>query len=266
MPFYKKILRQVSIRIFNYIENNNITNFSKNGEKNFIEKLFNYLNNTYANGGGDIILFDIGANVGNYSMMLKTNSNKNNLNYKIHLFEPTQYCFNEILKKFRNKNKFILNNFGISHRNSKSKIYYDNEGSGLASLYHRELKHYSIERGKAEEIMLRRLDEYIEENAIKHINFMKIDIEGHELRAFEGMGDYLNCNFIDFIQFEYGGANLDSHSSLLEIYNLFENRGFNVAKVMVNGLEVRKYKPFMDNFNYANYVAISEKVLKGLSI
>ncbi len=261
MPRYKKVLRQISIQLFNYIENNNVVSFSGNGEKIFIEKLFNYLNKTRTNVLSNIVLFDIGANVGDYSMILKTNGNKNNLDYEIHLFEPTQYCFNEILKKFRNEKNFILNNFGISHKNSKSKIYYDNKGSGLASLYQRNLKHYSIELEKIEEITLRRLDEYIEENAIKHINFMKIDIEGHELRALEGMGDYLNCNFIDFIQFEYGGANLDSHSSLLELYNLFGSNGFKVAKVMPKGLEVREYKPFMDNFNYANYVAISKKVL-----
>jgi len=75
------------------------------------------------------------------------------------------------------------------------------------------------------------------------------------------MGDYLDCNFIDFIQFEYGGANLDSHSSLLDFYKLFENRGFKIAKVMPKGLEIRTYKPFMDHFEYANYIAISKNVL-----
>jgi hypothetical protein len=92
---------------------------------------------------------------------------------------------------------------------------------------------------------LRRIDKYI---------------EGHELKAFEGFGKYLNSDFIDYIQFEYGGANLDSHSSLMEIYKLFSNSGFKIAKVMSNSLELREYSPFMDNFNYCNYVAISNKM------
>ena len=31
---------------------------------------------------------------------------------------------------------------------------------------------------------------YINAHQIKHIDFMKIDIEGHELKAFEGFGEY----------------------------------------------------------------------------
>lgn len=114
---------------------------------------------------------------------------------------------------------------------------------------------------QSEEIVLRRMDEYIKEKNITHVDFVKIDIEGHELKAFEGFGEYLNSDFIDYIQFEYGGANLDSHSSLMELYKFFKDRNFSVAKMMPNGIEIRNYSPYMDNFNYSNYVAISNKIL-----
>ena len=103
---------------------------------------------------------------------------------------------------------------------------------------------------------------YIENKGISHIDFIKIDIEGHELKAFEGFGSYMNADFIDYIQFEYGGANLDSHTSLMELYAFFEKRNFSIAKIMPNGLLVRAYKPWMDNFTYSNYVAVSNKVLQ----
>ena len=106
------------------------------------------------------------------------------------------------------------------------------------------------------------MDEYIEEKNIEHIDFIKIDIEGHELKAFDGFDSCLNGDFVDYIQFEYGGENLDSHSSLMEIYKFFEKRGFSVVKIMPSGLELRKYSPFMDNFMYSNYVAVSNKVLE----
>ena len=47
----------------------------------------------------------------------------------------------------------------------------------------------------------------------------------------------------------------------MEIYNFLNDRGFKIAKMMPNGLELR-YNPYMDNFNYANYVAISSRVLE----
>ncbi len=93
---------------------------------------------------------------------------------------------------------------------------------------------------------------------------MKVDVEGHEMNVLTGLSSYLVENFIDFIQFEYGGTNLDSHTSLMELYELLEKSGFYVAKVMPCGLEIRTYQPWMDNFQYANYVAISKKIMERL--
>ena len=57
------------------------------------------------------------------------------------------------------------------------------------------------------------------------------------------------------------GANIDSHSSLMELYKFFKDRNFSVAKMMPNGIELRSYGSYMDNFNYSNYVAITNKIL-----
>mgnify|MGYP001033775215 FL=1 len=154
-----------------------------------------------------------------------------------------------------------LVNFGVSNKDGSATIFYDKEKSGLASLYQRNLDSYNMQMDQSETIKLIRIDNYIEEKQIKHIDFIKIDIEGHELKAFEGFGKYISGDFIDYIQFEYGGANLDSHTSLMEIYKFIEDKGFKIAKVMPDGLEMRKYSPFMDNFNYANYVAVFNKVI-----
>jgi FkbM family methyltransferase len=250
----KRKLRSLVWKVFNKIENNGNANFEKNGEKVFIDNLFSSFKNERR------VVFDIGANIGKYGEMIENQSLKLNIDVSLHLFEPTQRCFSAISKKFSNEYNVILNNFGVSNSDESARIYYDKEGSGLASLYQRNLDSYNLELNQSEEIKLRRIDKYIEEKNINHIDFIKIDIEGHELKAFEGFGKYLNSDFIDYIQFEYGGANLDSHSSLMEIYKLLSNSGFKIAKIMSNGLELREYSPFMENFNYCNYVAISNKM------
>lgn len=91
---------------------------------------------------------------------------------------------------------------------------------------------------------------------------IKIDIEGHELSALIGMGRFLSADFVDYIQFEYGGANLDSRTNLMQLYGLLKLKGFKIAKVMPNGLHIREYSPYMDNFSNANYMAVSERLLK----
>jgi hypothetical protein len=140
-------------------------------------------------------------------------------------------------------------------------IFYDKDESGLGSLYQRNLDSCDLELNKSEEIKLRRLDDYIEEKYMSHIGFIKINIEGHELKRFEGFRKYSNSHFIDYIQFEYGGDNIYFYSSLIYRYKLLNDRGFNIAKIMPNGLEFRDYIPYMDIFFYSNYVAISDKVL-----
>jgi FkbM family methyltransferase len=251
----KSKLKRVFLRLFNTIENNGDCNFETNGEKVFVESLLKTLEN-------DAVVLDIGANIGGYAELILKEALINKINVQLHLFEPTRSCFSILTKKYSEVGNVILNNVGLSDVSERSKIYYDKEKSGLASLYQRNLKSYSIELSQSEEVNVKRLDSYVEEKRINHIDFVKIDIEGHELKAFEGFGVYLDSDFIDYIQFEYGGANLDSGASLMEIYQVLSDRGFVVAKVMPTGLEVRDYSPYMDNFNYANYVAVSRNKIQ----
>jgi len=256
---FKKFIRHLSWRAFNHVENNGNCAFDTNGERIFIKGFFSQLSPA----GG--IIFDIGANIGRYSTMLLANAEEYQKNLLLHVFEPTTSCFKELEASFSSPTKnpsIYLNNFGLSDIETEAQIFYDKEKSGLASLYKRNLDCYSIQLDACENILLKRACDYIEEHAIDHIDFVKIDVEGHELKCFEGFGKYMNPDFIDFIQFEYGGANLDSHTSLLELYSFLSSRGFAIGKVMPKGIELRSYSPYMENFMYSNYVAISKDKVK----
>ncbi len=254
-------LRTLTHRIFLYLDNSGMADFDTNGEKKFVENLFSYVAQTQLSRA---VFIDVGANVGEYTEMLLAKSSALPTVPAIHVFEPTRSCFEVIRKKFGARGNVILNQLAVSDNAGEVEIYYDAEHSALASLHKRNLAAYSIELNRSEMVMAIRLDAYIEQKGIAHINFLKIDIEGHEIVALEGLGKYLNGDFIDFVQFEYGGANLDSHTNLMDFYTMFDKSGFVVSKVMRNGLEVRPYKPWMDNFQYANYVAISKKIFDGL--
>lgn len=252
--FIRSKFKSLLLKLFKIIENNGNPNHQTNGEALFIKHLFqNYLNKSK----DKKIFFDIGANTGMYSTMLIEQSRVENTEYEIHCFEPAKATFAALQENLGSRENVVLVNKAISDTKEKKTIFYDTEKSGLASLYKRNLKAHSIAFNKSEIIKAIRLDEYIRNTHVSHIHFMKIDIEGHELTAFKGMGNYLNADFIDFIQFEYGGANLDSKTSLMEFYELFEEKGFKIAKIMPKGLQLRDYKPYMENFDYANYVAIS---------
>ncbi|MBI2427782.1 MAG: FkbM family methyltransferase [Ignavibacteriales bacterium] len=245
-------LRSVLFTLFNRLENNNNADFHTNGEKYF---LYDYFRSLHA----EVVLFDIGANIGGYSEVLIDVCKRKALQYHLHLFEPTQACFATLQQKFSHDQHVSLNNVGVSDANSTSEIFYDAEKSGFASLYQRDLSSMNVSMNKKETIALVRLDTYLSDHNVQRIDFLKIDIEGHELAAFRGLGTYLNAGFIKAIQFEYGGANLDSGTTLKQIYQLLQSSGFRIFKIMKHHIERRPYELKMENYQYANFVALSPK-------
>ena len=196
-PKIQRSLKKRCIRLIDSIENNNNCDFSTNGEQGIFKIIYVvFLKQTKEVKN----MFDVGANKGNYSQIIKDLCLKNNINYNLHLFEPTQSCYQELGKKFKDEN-IVINKYGISDKKVAAKIFYDEKSSGLASLYKRQLKFYNLELNKSEDIKLIRMDEYIKQKEIQHIHFLKMDIEGNELKALSGLGKHLNNSFIDFVQF-----------------------------------------------------------------
>lgn len=256
MPWIRKKIRGFCYKLFSYLENNGDCNFAKNGEAYFLDSLFHQFS---AQASIERVMFDIGANIGEYSELLLQKAKKKSVTTNIHAFEPTNSCYEIISRKIGTKIK--INKFGVSEVAGSSQIYYDKEMSGLGSLYQRDLSDSGMVLDCSEKIELRRLDTYIDEQNISHIHFVKIDIEGHELSGLKSFGDYLSGDFIDYIQFEYGGTYMDSHTTLRDIYRLLSQKGFKIGKILRTGVEIREYLPFMENMNYANFVAISEKII-----
>ena len=68
-----------------------------------------------------------------------------------------------------------------------------------------------------EQVSLIRFDEYWK-NKDQLIDYVKIDVEGHELDVLEGFGDLINK--IKLIQFEFGGCNIDTRT-FFKIFGIF---------------------------------------------
>ena len=250
---FRKKIRNISFTLFNKLENNNNSDFETNGEERFVHSFLNTFQN-------EIVIFDVGANIGGYSEIILKICRSKNLRYQLHLFEPTKKAFNILESKFSKDGNIYLNKFGVSDSDREADIYFDEEGSGLTSLYQRKDNSGGLQLDKRCVIQLKRLDIYIREKSIKKIDLLKMDVEGHELFAFKGFGDFLNPAFIKAIQFEYGGTYLDSRTSLKEVYALFESKGYIIFKIMRNHLERREYESKMDNFQYANFIAVGEQL------
>jgi len=145
----KTKFRSCLMSIFDRIENNNNCIFETNGERFFLERLFT---NFSKDKNKTRIIFDVGANIGNYTQMLLEYAEFYELSIVIHVFEPTIRCFNILEDKFKIHDNVFLIKKRLSNIEKRRFIYYDSESSGLASLYKRNLKHYNIEFSRSEEI------------------------------------------------------------------------------------------------------------------
>ena len=203
------------------------------------------------------IVFDIGANVGDYSDLLLTNFNIKNF----FLFEPSKKSYTELTDKFQNIDNLRILNFGLSDKTKQVPFYGNFEGSSGSSVYKRKLDHFNTTFIEQEKIDLIKFDDfYTEEIKGKSIDFMKLDIEGHEYFAFEGMKNCINS--IKLIQFEFGGCHIDSRTYFQDFYYYFNEFDFDIYRMRPNGLiKINSYKESDENFHYSNFLAVNKRYL-----
>lgn len=200
------------------------------------------------------ILFDAGANVGHYTGLLMAVFP----NAQIHSFEPARQTFANLQRNTQERvaqyaGQVHLNNFGLSDSISEATLHYDRESSGLASLYDRQLDYFGIDYSKSETVKLSTLDDYCTANNIDRIDFLKMDVEGHELKVLQGAERMLAESRIDNIQMEFGGCNLDSRTYVRDFWNLLHEK-FRMFYMLTDSLmEIQSYQESLEVFTTTNF-------------
>ncbi len=125
------------------------------------------------------VVFDIGANMGWYSLLIARYCKVS----QIHAFEPIPKTYSHLEQniKLNQLTNIVTHPFGLSNERKDLTFYFYPEGSGNAS------SENLSERTDAELITchVERLDNFVNANEL-HIDFIKCDVEGAELFAFQG--------------------------------------------------------------------------------
>lgn len=142
-------------------------------EKEDSKMLFNLVKD------GDII-FDIGANIGWYSTHLA----KKLPNSIIYSFEPIPETYSALTKniELNGLKNIYLNNLALSSKIDKIKFYYSPFVNGASSM----VNITENENMKEVECFTNTIDNFIFENKVTKINFIKCDVEGGEFLVFKG--------------------------------------------------------------------------------
>ncbi|HKQ26571.1 MAG TPA: FkbM family methyltransferase [Burkholderiales bacterium] len=260
--FLERRLRGVALRIMRWVDRWDQTDLRTNGEAAFIRHLMTH----YASGlpEAGIVVVDGGAHFGNYVAAVLETAASRGVPIEVHAFEPIQYAFSQLSARNSGKDNVILNNCALSDGEGPATMFLQRNAGSQASLYQRDVHLTGEGADQVESVALVRLDNYFSTAGVEHVHLLKLDVEGAEFKALAGLGDFLRPDFLDFVQFEYGGANLDSRIPLKVFFDLFEAKGFVVARLLPSGLQVRTYRTWMDNYAYANYVAVSRPLYERL--
>jgi FkbM family methyltransferase len=204
-----------------------------------------------------ITVFDVGANHGHYTELLyKTMGNK----AKIYAFEPSKVTFDIMKNNIKEKENVKYYNFGFSDKDTILTLYSNEKGSGLASIYKRKLEHFNIHMDIEEKVEMRTIDSFCEENSIKRIDFLKLDVEGNELKVLDGAKRIINAGNVDVIQFEFGGCNIDSRTYFQDFYYMLSGQ-YKIYRILQNGLfHIEKYKEIYECFVTTNFLAIRKGI------
>jgi FkbM family methyltransferase len=195
----------------------------------------------------------VGANVGDYAIEMSNIFAGSD--FCIHCFEPSAITYQKLVANIKGFDKIILNNSALSETEMTADLFSDSELSGLASLYHRNLDHLGIAMDKKEKVQLTTIDNYCRVHHIDKIAFLKLDVEGHELSVLRGANEMLSRKSINFIQFEFGGCNIDSRTYFRDYYYLL-NDDFIIYRIVADGLfPISGYKETDEIFTTVNYLA-----------
>ncbi len=197
-------------------------------------------------------LFDVGANAGDYSLLL---SEVFKSKAQIFAFEPSLKTYQRFLHNTQTLKNVKAHHFGFGNENTRITLFSNADESGLASLYDRRLDHFNIALSQKEDIELRTLDGFCTEEGIRQIHFLKLDVEGHELKVLEGAKELLKTGRIHFIQFEFGGCNIDSRTYLQDFYYLLKDQ-YQLYRIVKDGIyPITAYNEAYEAFKTTNYLA-----------
>jgi len=179
---------------------------------------------------------DIGANIGNHSVRLFSK-----LFSHVHCFEPNKKTFELLKINVRNLSNITIHNIGLSNKVDDLSFREIKTNMGSSKI---DLKYYNDGKNpnpnvSHKKIKVKTLDSFLD--TIKgRVDFIKIDVEGHELEALKGAIKTIE-KFNPIIGFEENHVKKNKSSMVMDFlknkgytfYTIKENFDFGEGKLFV---------------------------------
>lgn len=175
-------------------------------------------------------IYDIGANVGTWSLLAKAFFP----NAKIHAFEPLEEhhdSFNHRCGAFEN---IYLHDVALGPDFSTSNMHVTNftDASSLLELADLGVRNFNIAEERLHQVTVVPLDDYVKKNKLPLPDLIKLDIQGYEIEALRGGEECLNhaehiISEVSFLEFYRGQALFH------DVVEFLHKRRFNLCALSV---------------------------------
>jgi len=204
---------------------------------------------------GDVVI-DLGANIGYYTLLLAKQVGPNG---KVFAFEPESSNF-QLLQQNIHENNYenvVSERKVVSDSNNSVNLWVGQKSSGANRIY--EPKKSGNQEFKTTKVDSIQLDEYFSNSPYANkINFIKMDIEGAEFKALQGMKSILkkNQNLTILTEFavtslEDAGCNPDEFLKFFldEKFEIFVIDESSMDLVPINKIDISKIKSDNETIN-----------------
>jgi FkbM family methyltransferase len=193
---------------------------------------------------------DVGANQGEWTEALLSHYPGTN----VHAFEPQPVCARRLQERHASKPNVTIHQNAVSDSRATIPLYFDHEGSGLASLSKRNVEYMGIDFSRSIQVQTIVLDDFLEAELREQVDILKVDVEGHEMAVFRGLEKtFAGSSAPAVIQFEFGGCNIDTRTFFQDFFFLFNER-YSIYRQTPFGLgKMQRYREIDECFRTTNF-------------
>lgn len=216
-------------------------------------------------GSEKLCVFDVGANVGEWTSALLVEGRRLGREISVHAFEPCSETSVTLERNLETDGLFRsvqVNTVALSSDNEKRLFYSVGGNIGVNGLY--PVVTEVPREQTVTELETDTLDNYCVTNGISHIDYLKVDTEGHDLEVLYGGKDLFTAGAIDIAQFEYNHRWINARHYLRDAFDYFSPLGYEIGKITPKGIEFyRAWHPELETFREGNYLVV-RPAYKGL--